>query len=175
LDFAIWISVKKVMVKMKKAGLNSRLGRAFQGRSLGFTLIEVLIALALFAIIAIVFAGGLTTASRAVLIADVRTRAESLARTQMEDVKEQQYEYAPDEGVHNYTKMLDIPEGYLICSLNRAGDPVNCDNTDDVIAIPWDSETNAAADEDEGLQKITLVIKHDDAEVITLEGYKVDR
>jgi prepilin-type N-terminal cleavage/methylation domain-containing protein len=162
---------------MKEVRLNRKPWQALRGKSGGFTLIEVLIALALFAIIAIVFAGGLSTASRAVTIADVRTRAESLARTQMESVKEQDYEKAPDAGVHNYTKIPDIPEGYSICSLNRASPPsvVNCGSGDPVPGIPWDSETDTAVDEDDGLQKITLIIKHEGREIITLEGYKVFR
>ena len=164
-------------MKMKKARLTSKLGRATQDHSHGFTLIEVLIALALFAIIGIVFAGGLATASKSVLTADVRTNAESLARTQMESVKEQEYEPAPDGGVCNYTKILDIPEGYSICCLNRASPPsiVNCGPSDPVLGIPWDSETDTVVDEDNGLQKITLVIKHEGREIITLEGYKVFR
>ena len=167
-----------MLVKMKKVRLNSKRGRAFQGRSRGFTLIEVLVALALFSIIAIVFAGGLGTASRAVLIADVRTRAESLARTHMESVKNPtcDYEKAPDGGVANYTKISDIPEGYTICSFDRTGyPPVNCDPADPITAVPWDSGNNTAVDIDNGLQKITLVIKHEGKEIITLEGYKVDR
>jgi len=123
-------------MRMRKVALNGKVGKALWVRSGGFTLIEVLIALALFTIIAIVFAGGLATASRAVLIADVRTRAESLARTQMESVKEERYEDAPDGGVHNYTKIAGIPPGYEICSLNRAGDPDSCDPGEPIIAIP---------------------------------------
>jgi prepilin-type N-terminal cleavage/methylation domain-containing protein len=76
---------------MKRVRLSNKVGKILPGKSRGFTLIEVLIALALFAIIGIVFAGGLATASRAVLIADVRTNAESLARTEMEYVKTQEY------------------------------------------------------------------------------------
>jgi prepilin-type N-terminal cleavage/methylation domain-containing protein len=160
---------------MKEVRLNRKPWQALRGKSGGFTLIEVLIALALFAIIAIVFAGGLSTASRAVTIADVRTRAESLARTQMESVKEQEYVEAPDGGVCNYTKISDIPENYTIWSVNRDGDVVNDDDNDPVIGIPWDSENNIDAPEDDGLQKITLVIKHEGREIITLEGYKVYR
>jgi prepilin-type N-terminal cleavage/methylation domain-containing protein len=159
---------------MKQARLHNKTREVLRGRSPGFTLIEVLIALALFAIIGIVFAGGLTTASKAVLVADVRTRAESLARTQMESIKNDEYSPAPTGGVGNYTK-IDVPAGYAICSLDRDSEPVNDGSSDPVIGIPWDSEGNAAADEDTGLQKITLVIKHDDKEVTRLEGYRVDR
>lgn len=157
---------------MEKMRLTNRIGKAFQGHSRGFTLIEVLIALALFTIIAFVFAGGLSTASKAVLLADVRTRAESLARTQMESIKNEQYSPALTGGVGNYTK-INVPAGYSICSFNRTSPPANCGPR--VLAIPWDSGNNTAASTDDGLQKITLVIMHDDREVITLEGYKVNR
>ena len=160
---------------MKKVGSNNRLARAWLRRSPGFTLIEVLVALGLFAIIGIVFAGGLATASRAVITADVRTNAESLARTQMESVKEQDYEPAPDGGVYNYTKIPDIPPGYTIWTVNRDDEIVNGGDSDPVIGVPWDSESNVDTPEDNGLQKITLVIKHEGRRVLTLEGYKVFR
>jgi prepilin-type N-terminal cleavage/methylation domain-containing protein len=162
---------------MKRVRSSNKVGKTLQGRPRGFTLIEVLIALALFAIIAIVFAGGLSTASRAVTIADVRTRAESLARTQMEAVKNPGCVYveAPDGGVANYTKISDIPEGYTVWSMNRDDEIVNGGSSDPVIGIPWDSENNTDVPEDSGLQKITLVIKHEGKDIVTLEGYKVDR
>ncbi|MCK4843913.1 MAG: type II secretion system protein [Dehalococcoidia bacterium] len=160
---------------MKSLRLHSKVRKALRGSSAGFTLIEVLVALALFSIIAIVFAGGLGTASRAVFIADVRTNAESLARTQMEYVKNQDYYPAPQGGVANYTKIADIPAGYSVWSANRDGDPVNGGATDDVIGIPWDSGNNTDVNVDNELQKITLVIKHEGSVVTTLECYKVDR
>jgi prepilin-type N-terminal cleavage/methylation domain-containing protein len=160
---------------MKRVRLDYKIRKTLRGSSRGVTLIEVLVALALFAIIGIAFAGGLGTASRAVLTADIRTNAESLARTQMESVKEQKYEKAPDGGVYNYTKITDIREGYTIWSVNRDGEPVNDDAFDPIIAVPWDSDLDEPAPTDEGLQKITLVIKHEGTYVTTLEGYKVDR
>lgn len=161
---------------MKRVRLSNKIRKTLRGSSSGVTLIEVLVALALFSIIAIAFANGLGTASKAVLTGDIRTNAESLARTQMESVKTQQYDDDfPDGGVANYIKIADIPEGYAICSLNRTGPPVNCGNGDLIIAIPWDSVNNTAADTDTGLQKITLVIQHEGSYVITLEGYKLDR
>jgi len=139
------------------------------------TLIEVLIALALFAIIAIVFTGGLGTASRAVFTADVRTNAESLARTQMESVKNEGYDPAPDGGEASYTKITGIPMGYSICSVDRDGVTANCDDSDDIIAVPWDTDLDEPAAADNGLQRVELVIKHDGRVVIALADYKVDR
>lgn len=164
-----------MLMRMKKVGLNNKLGKAFRGSSRGFTLIEVLIALALFAIIAITFAGGLSTTSRSVITADVRTNAESLARTQMEYVKNQPYSPAPTEGVGNYTKITGVPPSYSIWSVSRNGTPVNGGLGDLILGIPWNSTTNNATNTDNGLQKITLVIKHEGRDVITLEDYKVNR
>jgi len=156
---------------MKNLRLKTNAKRAFGGTSRGFTLIEVLVALALVGIIAIAFLGGLSTASRALLIADVRTTAESLARTQMEDVKNQDYNPALEGGEAAYSKLTqDIPDGYTIWSVNRDDEIV-----EDVIGIPWDSEGNEPLDEDNGLQRIKLVIRHDDEVVITLVSYKVER
>lgn len=166
---------------MKKTGFNSRLGRACRGHCGGMTLIEVLIALALFSIIAIVFVGGLSTASKAVLTADVRTRAESLARTQMEYIKSQNYtstNQSPWRAL--YYRISGIPSGYEICSVNTTlttNLTVNCGSTPTlhIIAVAWNSTTNRPASGETGLQKITLVIRHGGREVTRLEGYKVDR
>lgn len=160
---------------MKRVRLSNKIRKTLRGSSPGVTLIEVLVALALFSIIAIAFANGLGTASKAVLTGDIRTNAESLARTQMEYVKSQDY-ISADEGEATYLKidMSGFPS-YSICSYNRTGPPTNCNNSDLIIAIPWDSDLNEAAEIDDGLQKITLVIQHEGSYVITLEGYKLDR
>jgi prepilin-type N-terminal cleavage/methylation domain-containing protein len=164
---------------VKRVTSSNKIGKPLGGRSHGFTLIEVLIALALFAIIAIVFAGGLSTASRAVTIADIRTRAESLGRTQMESIKEQDYiEATASPWQVTYDRISGIPDGYSICSLNwTTNQTANCGSTasPSVIAVAWDSAGNQPATDENGLQKITLVIKHEEREILTLEGYKVYR
>jgi prepilin-type N-terminal cleavage/methylation domain-containing protein len=133
---------------MNRVRLNNRVRKTLRGSSGGFTLIEVLVALALFAIIAITFAGGLATSSRAVLTADVRTNAESLARTEMEYIKNLNYDSAG-----NYT--VEIPDQYKTASYDIL--PVG------VVQLA------------DGLQKITVTVIHEGREVITLEGYKVSR
>ena len=75
----------------------------------GFTLIEVLVALGLLGIIAVVFLTGISISSKAVLIANERTMAESLARSQMEYVKEQPY-----DAVDPYLILSDVPAGYSV-------------------------------------------------------------
>ncbi len=160
---------------MKNLRLKTNAKRAFAGTSRGFTLIEVLVALALVGIIAIAFLGGLSTASRAVLIADVRTNAESLARSQLEYVKSQDYSPAPWD--------------YEITSSNRS--PESDDRPDwwdpglDVPPLLSDEyagyTVSVAAEplgeEDDGIQKITVAASHHSRAgiVITLEGYKVSR
>jgi len=141
----------------------------------GFSLIEVLVALALLGIIAVAFLGGLANASKAIFIADERATSESLARSQMEYVKNQDYISAPEDGEVTYAKITEIPEGYTIWSVNRAGDTV-----EDIIGVPWDSDplVNQPVPIDAWLQKITVTVIHNnnnDKEVITLEDYKVNR
>jgi prepilin-type N-terminal cleavage/methylation domain-containing protein len=179
---------------MKKLRLDSQARKAFPGSSRGLTMIEVLVAIAILGIITITFLSALSTASLSVGLADERTVAESLARKQMEYVKNQGYNSASvlNNNKPTYQKISDIPEGYSIWSVNRNGTVVA-----DIVGIPWDSKSNKPVDKDIGIQKIALVIKDKDKEnpaqdkviytfinynpywannvTITLEGYKVDR
>lgn len=141
---------------MKKVRLNSKVRKAFRGRSRGFTMIEVVIAMLLLGIIGVAVLTSLSYASTVLIMTDRRATAESLAKTQMEYVKSQNYTSAPTEGVANYTKITDIPEGYTIWSVNRAGQLVDSV----IIGIPWDSENSTYVKYDLGLQKITVIIKY---------------
>jgi prepilin-type N-terminal cleavage/methylation domain-containing protein len=123
----------------------------------GFTLIEVIIALALLGVVAVAILSGLSTGSRAIFVADERATAESLARSQMEYVKEQPYDATNNPPL--YAVLPNIPENYQI----------------DVTAVRLDPKGNGTGNDD-GIQKITVTVgHHDKPEVITLEGYKVDR
>jgi len=136
--------------KVKRVRLSSKIRKAFQGSSRGFTLIEVLIAMALVGIIAITFLSALTTATTALAIADRRATAESLARSQMEDVKNQDYDFTEPQEYEQYNvESLDHP-GYFIS----------------VSAEPLHKP------DDDGIQKITVTVSRDGKVVFTLESYK---
>ncbi len=113
----------------------------------GFSLIEVIIALALLGIIAVAVLGGLATASNTLAIADERTTAESLARSQMEYAKNQTY-------AASYT--APIPQDYVDAGYSAT-----------IVVNPVTGKG--------GLQKITITIEHQGRQVITLEGYKANR
>jgi len=124
----------------------------FTGRESGVTFIETVVALAILGVIAVTFLNGLTTASKATFIADERATAESLARSQMEWVKNTSYSYNATE----YSP-APIPSG---------GDYVNYAAI--IAAEPLHNP-------DDGIQKITVTVKRSDKGVIKLEGYKADR
>lgn len=176
--------------KMKMVRLNSKIREVPRGCSRGFTIIEVLLAIAILGVIAVAFLSALATGSSIMVLADERTTAESLARRQMEYIKGQGYQADSELSDPIYQKIGGIPEGYSIYSLDRDGVL-----SEDIVGIPWDSENDWPADADVGIQKISLVIRHVDKMSqekviytftndnpywaydveITLEAYKVDR
>jgi len=150
----------------------------------GYTLVEVIIAIAILGIIAIAFLGALATASTAIISSDERTSAESLARSHMEYVKDQDYSDNPwsyeitDLGrvvLTNYPSWWDDDNPPLLSS-NYAG------YSFEVIAEDFDAdndgvlEVGLVGDEDERIRKITVTVEHlEKPEVIILEDYKVER
>ena len=118
----------------------------------GSSLIETLVALALLGVIVVAFLSGLATTSKATIVADEQSTAESLARSQMEWAKTATYV----SGVTTYSA-APIPSGsdYTGYSANISAVSLNTP--------------------DDGIQKITVTVKHFAKEVTKLEGYKVNR
>jgi prepilin-type N-terminal cleavage/methylation domain-containing protein len=150
---------------MKKLTLTSQVRKAFQGHSRGFTLVEVLITIALIGAISVAFFSFMSVATSALIHADERTIAESLARSQMEYVKNQVYNSTLVNGQATYQKIpsSSIPVGYTIWSVSRNGTVVNGGASDRVIGIPWSSNTSQPYQPptaDNGIQMIALVITH---------------
>ncbi len=113
----------------------------------GFTLIEVLVALAILGVISAAFLSALGTASRGVSITDERETAKNLAESQMEYVKSQFYadSYAP----------APIPSQY----------------TDYSAEISVRSDISSR---DSNIQNISVIVKHHDKQLFRLEGYRVN-
>ncbi len=112
----------------------------------GFSLIEVIVSLAILGIIGASLLGALGTASKVLFIADVRETAKNLAESQMEYVKGQSYdtsEYAsapiPAE-YGNYTATIGVESLYSQAS---------------------------------NIQKIAVTIRHQGNVVTKLEDYRV--
>ena len=116
----------------------------------GMTLVEVLLALSILAVVAVVFLMAMSTSSRGVLLSQEHVSAESLAKSQMEYIKQQNY-----SDVGNYALLSQVPAEYTIQIAVEALDPRQI-------------QTGA----DEGLQKIIITITRDGDTVFTLEGYK---
>jgi len=141
----------------------------------GFTLIEVLVALGLLGVFAAVFLTGIATSSKAILIADERTTAESLARSQMEAIKEHEYiDYSvgPPDPLHGVYGEITPPPNYgidfTVEPFNPAtGDPYGFTEVEGILVFDYD----------DGLQKITVTVSryYGEKVIITLEDYKVNR
>ena len=127
----------------------------------GFSLLEVVIAMLLLGIVGAAFLGGLATASRGIFYADERATAESLARTQMEYIRTQEYDGTNDPPQYAELPGSDVPDGYEI----------------EVSAERLDRGDGTA--NDTGIQKITVTVyfpSYDATEcpgrMVVLEGYR---
>ena len=144
---------------MKKLRLTSKTRRAWQGGSRGFSMLEVVIAIALLGIIAVSVLSALQTAALALISADRRATAESIARTQMEWVRYSDYDDLLAEGHPEY-------------SLDPQITPLPPDYSVDTTAIRLNKDVDP--DDDDGIQEITVTVSHDGRVIVTLEDFKRD-
>jgi prepilin-type N-terminal cleavage/methylation domain-containing protein len=148
-----------MLVKMKKLRLMSKTRRAWQGGSHGFSMLEVVIAMALLGIIAVSVLAALQTAALALINADRRATAESIARTQMEYVRFSEYDGELGEGHPEYSSDPQIdgikPPDFSVVTTAIRLDPDNDGDSDD-----------------DGIQQITVTVSHQDQVLVTLEDFK---
>lgn len=141
---------------MKKLKVRSKVRKSFKGSSRGFSMLEVVIAIALLGIIAVSVLSALQTAAMALISADRRATAESIARTQMEWVRYSDYDDDLAEGHPEYSldPQITLPPDFGVVTtairINKDVDP----------------------DDDDGIQQITVTVSHQDIVVVTLEGFK---
>lgn len=148
--------------------LRLRVTKKLEGGESGVALIETLVALAILGLIAVVFLSGLATAARATLIADEQATAESLARSEIEYVKSQDYiDYSVDP--HDVYDEITPPEGSEGYSVGIIAEPIDPDT-----GLPY-GETGGIFEQDDDIQRITVTVNRGSKLLLTLEGYKVDR
>jgi prepilin-type N-terminal cleavage/methylation domain-containing protein len=123
----------------------------------GLTLIEILVALGILAAVAVVFLLGMTTSSKAVMVSQERVAVDSLAKSQMENIKSWPYD---DNDPPNYeaAKLSDLPDGYDIT----------------IFAVRLDPDEDGL-DDDDGLQEITVEVIRNGELSFELVSYKVNR
>lgn len=128
----------------------------------GMSLLEVLIAIAILGLVAIAFLTALGTGFLGVTLADERTVAESLARSQLEAIRNAEYEYYYDPRRPYYKDVkIDAPPGYEIIIT--------------ITPVPHGIELPGFTPFDMGLQKITVEVKHKKRLVLRVETYKASR
>ncbi len=117
-----------------------------KGREAGITLAETIVALGILATIAVVFLTGMISSTKAAVISDEKTTAESIAQSQMEYVQNATYsaEYVP-------TTLLQGGDYSVTISAVSLHNP------------------------DNGIQQITVDVFKDGRQVYDLTGYKSNR
>lgn len=129
------------------------------GNQKGLSLVEVVIAVAVLAIIASGIITALHVSLRTTAIANERTTAESLTRTELEYIKQCDYDDINNPPVYGLDPTLtNLPFGFSM----------------DVTAERLDPSNNGT-DDDEGIQKVTVGVSYDGELVVTTESYKVKR
>jgi type II secretory pathway pseudopilin PulG len=122
------------------------------GGEWGFTLVEAVIAMAILGMVGGVFLHGAAIGPKTVMVSQERVAAESLAKSQMEDTKAQ--EYVPEATSY---PQITIPsdlagQGY---DVEVSGDPLH--------------------DPDDGIQEITVSVTRGGETLWTIVDYKMDR
>jgi prepilin-type N-terminal cleavage/methylation domain-containing protein len=126
----------------------------------GQGLIEVLLAIAILGVVAVSFLTALATASKAIIVADERTTAESLARSEMEYIKNSPYDDTNNPPQYSLDPDITIPDSYT-------PKPV-------IMAVRLDPEGNGTGNDD-GIQQITVEVYHQGNLILSTTDYKVNR
>jgi prepilin-type N-terminal cleavage/methylation domain-containing protein len=147
---------------MKRIRLSNKTRKTLQGHSRGFTLIEVVIAIALIGLIGAAVLSALSTASLALIIADQRATAESIARSQMEYVKNQGYidyslELSDPERAPDFYVQITIPGGAGNCTLATKAEPIDPNTYRPYLETVVGS---GVYQDDDDIQQITVTVTY---------------
>lgn len=168
-------------IKLAQKGAFGRLKKpGLLNGAQGFSLLEIVLAIAILAVVAVGLLSAFGTASKALFIADERATAESLARTQMEFIKKQPF--STNEWDYTLTTLtrshVQAPSWWPstpppLLSSYYSNYKINA------RAVNFDSDGSGAIETpgaDAGIRKVTVRVTHNETKlVITLEDYEVDR
>lgn len=112
----------------------------------GAGLVEVLVTVAIMAIVLTIFLSALSTGSLGVNVVHQRVTAENIARSQLEYVKNQDYITTTDYS------LISVPSSYSAYTITVQSPEIS-----------------------DGLQLITVTVSYDGEPTFTIEEYKVDR
>lgn len=139
----------------------------------GFSLLEVALALALIGIIAIAFLLALAGASKAISIADEQATAQSLTRTELEYIKDQDFADLPTTANWSY----QLPSGNPPWDVNHRL-PTSYEDAEYSLEVEGHAiDVNDDDTPDAGILKIKIAVYHHDKPepIVIVEDYKVDR
>ena len=128
----------------------------------GFSLIETVIALGIFAAIGVTFLSAITTSTKATGMLDEGVQAEALARSHLEAIKECDYDPFYATGACPPMDGIVIPFQFTVT--------IDPDCTDD-FAFNWGGTCPAAPAVDV-LQRVTVTISREGTHVLTLATYR---
>ena len=120
----------------------------FVGCSRGFSMVEVLIALALMGGVVVMVLSTLSSGAKSIETLDELTTAENLAQSQLEYTKSDTFQAVPA----TYDVISPLPGNYSVTV-----------------------DASAVSNRDANLQKIVVTVYHQGDLVFSKEGYKVDR
>lgn len=135
--------------------------RILRGNEAGISLIETLVALAILGIVAVIFVIGLSTVFTGVTISQERVTAESLAKSQLEYIKAQDFiaveDYNPEDPALRY-QLIDIPQDLADRGYDIAITPP------EIVVVPggWGE-----------VQRVAVVISRNGEDILTISEYRL--
>ena len=140
----------------------------------GQILIEVLIALALLGVISTTFIGAMYTALQTARIAEEKSATLTLAKSQIEFVRNQDYsENDWEYSISTTQRSTSLAPSWWstpppLLSTEYEGYSVDVTGVSDI-------DLDGAGGPDEGIRTITAIARHEGVVVFTMEDYEVDR
>lgn len=119
------------------------------------TLIEVLIALAILAAVAVVFLLGMSVSTKGVIVSQERVSVDNLAKSELEYVKSSPYDDTHIPPIYAVDPNFTIPQSYGVAVAAQRLDP-KLDGTGN----------------DDGIQQITVTVTRNGLTAFSLVGYK---